>query len=136
MLPYVDADHRPQVTFLGPRDEWHKVAGKYKYLYEIDTETAYKWLRVWIGTKHPSFKGCTIDTSDNVRLQMKRMKDQIVQEAITMDDPHIMGVSTILDVEDEENAEGTSNVNHKSATPYRLVWAKQKTITSSAILDL
>jgi hypothetical protein len=44
VLPCVDADHRPQVTFLGPGDEWRKVAGKYKYLYEMDTETAYNWL--------------------------------------------------------------------------------------------
>ncbi len=117
MLPYVDANHQSQVTFLGPRDEWRKVACKYKYLYEMDTETAYNWLRVWIGTKHPSFEGCTIDTSDNVHLQMNCMTDQIVQEAITMDDPHIMGVSAIVDAEDEENAEGTSNVDHKSATP-------------------
>jgi hypothetical protein len=115
VLPYVDANHWPQVTFLGPRDEWRKVAGKYKYLYEMDTETAYDWLRVWIDTKHPSFEGCTIGTSDNVCLQMNRVTDQIVQEANTMDDPHIIGVSTIVDVEDEENAEGTSNVDHKSA---------------------
>ncbi len=120
MLPYVDANHRPQVGFLGLQDEWRKVAGKYKYLYEMDTETAYDWLRVWIGTKHPSFEGCTIDTSDNVCLQMNRVTDQIVQEAITTGDPHIMGVSTIVDAEDEENAEGTSNVDHKSATPYTI----------------
>jgi hypothetical protein len=63
----------------------------------MDTETAYNWLRVWIGTKHPSFEGCTIDTSDNVRLQMNRVMDQIVQEAITTDNPHIMGVSTKVD---------------------------------------
>jgi hypothetical protein len=44
VLPYVDADHWPQVTFLGQQDEWCKVAGKYKYLYEMDTETAYNWL--------------------------------------------------------------------------------------------
>ncbi len=43
---------------------------------------------------------------------MNRVMDQIVQEAITTDDPHIMGVSTIVDVEDDENAEGTSNVDH------------------------
>jgi hypothetical protein len=90
VLPYVGANHQPQVTFLGPRDEWHKVAGKHKYLHEMNTETAYDWLCVWIGTKHPSFKGCTIDTSGNVHLQMNCVTDQIVQEAITMDDPHIM----------------------------------------------
>jgi hypothetical protein len=51
---------------------------------------------------------------------MNRVTDQIVQEAITTDDPHIMGVSTIVDEEDEENAEGTSDVDHKSATPYTI----------------
>jgi hypothetical protein len=40
MQPCMDADHQPQVTFFGPRDEWCKVAGKYKYLYGMDTETA------------------------------------------------------------------------------------------------
>jgi len=84
VLPCVDADHWPQVTFLGPRDEWRKVAGKYKCLYEMDT---YNWLQVWVGAKHSSFKGCTINTSDNVRLQMNRITDKIVQEAITTDNP-------------------------------------------------
>jgi hypothetical protein len=51
---------------------------------------------------------------------MNCVMDQIVQEAITMDDPHIIGVSTIVDAEDEENAEGTSNVDPKSATPYTI----------------
>ncbi len=36
------------------------------------------------------------------------------------DDPHIMGVSIVVDAEDEKNAEGTSNVDHKSATPYTI----------------
>jgi hypothetical protein len=51
---------------------------------------------------------------------MNRVMNQIVQEAITTDDQHIMGVSTILDAEDEENAEETSNVDHKSATLYTI----------------
>jgi hypothetical protein len=120
VLPCLDANHQPQVTFPGPRDEWRKVAGKYKYLYEMDTETAYDWLRVWVGAKHPSFEGCTIDTSDDDRLQMNRVTNEIVQETITTDDPHIMAVSIVVDAEDEENAEGTSNVDHKSATPYTI----------------
>jgi hypothetical protein len=84
------------------------------------TETAYGWLQVWVGAKHPSFEGCIINTSKNVRLQMNRVTDHIVQEAITTDDPHIVGVSAVVDAEDEENAEGTCNVNHKSATPYTI----------------
>jgi hypothetical protein len=51
---------------------------------------------------------------------MNPITDEIVQEAITMDNPHIMGVSTIVDVENEENAKGMSNIDHKSATPYTI----------------
>ncbi len=80
VLPYLDADHWPQVTFLGPQDEWRKVAGKYRYLYEMDTETAYDWLQVWISTKHPSFEGCTIDTSDIVRLQMNHLNNGLLRK--------------------------------------------------------
>jgi hypothetical protein len=40
-LPYLDEKFCPQVTFLGPRDEWMKKAGKYKYLYKMDTDIDY-----------------------------------------------------------------------------------------------
>ncbi len=65
-LPCVDEEYHPQVTFLGPHDEWMKKAGKYNYLYKMDTDIAYDWLRVWVDANHPSFKNCIIDTSDNV----------------------------------------------------------------------
>jgi hypothetical protein len=45
-IPCLDEKYCPQVAFFGPRDEWMKKAGKYKYLYEMDTEIAYDWLRV------------------------------------------------------------------------------------------
>jgi hypothetical protein len=48
------------------------------------------------------------------------MNDEIVQEAITTDNPHILGVSAVVGVEDEENGEGTTNIDHKSATPYTI----------------
>jgi hypothetical protein len=35
-LPYLDEKYCPQVTFLGPPDEWMKKTGKYRYLYEMD----------------------------------------------------------------------------------------------------
>ncbi len=47
-LPCLDEKYRPQVTFLGPQDEWMKNAGKYKYLYEMDTDIPYDWLQVWV----------------------------------------------------------------------------------------
>ncbi len=63
-LPCLDEKYRLQVTFLGPWDEWMKKAGKYKYLYEMDKDIAYDWLRVWVNANHPSFQNCIIDTSD------------------------------------------------------------------------
>ncbi len=30
-------------------------ADKYKYLYKMDTESAYDWLQVWVNANHPSF---------------------------------------------------------------------------------
>jgi hypothetical protein len=47
-LPCIYEKYKPQVTFLGPRDEWMKTAGKYKYIYEMDTEIACDWLQVWV----------------------------------------------------------------------------------------
>ena len=55
-LQCLDEKFCPQVTFLGPRDEQMKKAGKYKYLYEIDTDIAYDWLRIRVDANHPSFQ--------------------------------------------------------------------------------
>jgi hypothetical protein len=65
-LPCLDEKYCPQVTFLGPQDEWMKKAGIYKHLYKMDTKIAYDWLQVWVDAKHPSFQNCTINTSDSV----------------------------------------------------------------------
>jgi hypothetical protein len=43
-LPCLDEKCHPQVTFLGPRDEWMKKTGKCKHLYEMDMNIAYDWL--------------------------------------------------------------------------------------------
>jgi hypothetical protein len=102
-LPSIDVNYWPQVTFLGPQDEWHKVACKYKYLYEMDIEIAYDWLHVWANANHPSFKNCIIDTSDNDLNDMNYV-------TITTTDPDINKVSSVLDAKDKENSEGMSNI--------------------------
>ncbi len=89
-VPCVDEKYRPQVTFLGARDEWMKKAGKYKYLYKMDTEIAYNWLQVWVDANHPSFKNCIIDTSDNVRDDMNHITEIIIEEAIMTTDLDII----------------------------------------------
>jgi hypothetical protein len=119
-LPCIDEKYRPQVTFLGPRDEWMKKAGKYKYLCKMDTEIAYNWLQVWVDANHPSFKNCIIDTSDNVCDGMNNVMEKIIVEAIMTTDPDIIGVSSVLDAKDEENSEGMCNIDHEAASPYTI----------------
>jgi hypothetical protein len=105
-----------------------KKAGKYKYLYEMDTDIAYNWLWVWIDANHPSFQNCIIDTSDNVRDGMNHVTEKIIEEAITTTDPDIIDISSVLDAKDEENSEGMCSVDHEAASPYRMVhvWVGQK----------
>ncbi len=55
-LPCLDEKYCPQVTFLGPRDEWMKKAAIYKHLYKMDTNIAYDWLRVWVDANTQVFK--------------------------------------------------------------------------------
>jgi hypothetical protein len=94
-------------------DEWMKKAGKYKYLYEMDTEIAYDWLWVWVDSNHPSFQNCIIDTSDSIRDGLNFITNKIIEEAITTTDPDIIGISSVLDAEDEENSEGMCNIDHE-----------------------
>jgi hypothetical protein len=119
-LPCLDEKYRPQVTFLRPRDEWMKMAGKYKYLYEMDTKIAYDYLWVWVDANHPSFQNCIIDTSDSVRDELNLITEKIIDEAITTIDPDIIGISSVLDAEDKENLEGMCNIDHEAASPYTI----------------
>ena len=122
-LPCLDEKYCPQVTFLGLRDEWMKIAGKYKYLYEMDTDIAYNWLQVWVDANQPSFQNCIIDTTDNVRDGLNHVTEKIIEEAITTTDPDIIGISLVLDAKDEENSEGMCNIDHEAASPYTICTA-------------
>ncbi len=141
-LPCVDEKYCPQVTFLGPRDEWMKKAGKYKYIYKMDTEIAYNWLQVWVDANHPSFKNCIIDTSDNLLDGMNHVTENIIEEAIMTTDPDIIGISLVLDAKDEENSKGMCIINHEAESPYTIhtaVLLKPSLIdanTNSAIMTM
>jgi hypothetical protein len=116
-LPCLDEKHYSQVTFLGLQDEWIKKAGKNKYLYEMDTNIAYNWLRVWVNANHPSFQNCIIDTSDSACDGLNLITKKNIEEAITTTDPDIIGISSVSDAEDEENSEGMCNIDHEAASP-------------------
>jgi hypothetical protein len=120
VLPCVDINHCPHVTFLGPRDAWCNIAHKYKHLFEMDTDLAYDWLTFWVNANHPSFKECTIDELEDAQTRMNNVTNEIVQEAITTENPDIVGMSTVLDAEDEEDISGMNNIDHKSASPYTI----------------
>jgi hypothetical protein len=87
VLPCVDINHRPHVTFLGPRYAWRKVAHKYKYLFEMDTKIAYDWLTFWVIANHPSFKEFTIDKFKDAQAETNNVTNEIVQEAIITETP-------------------------------------------------
>ncbi len=97
-----------------------KKAGKYKYLYKMDTDIAYDWLWVWVNANHPSFQNCIIDTSDIVRDGLNHVTEKIIEEAITTTDPDIIGISLVLDAKDEENSEEMCNIDHEAASPYTI----------------
>jgi hypothetical protein len=119
-IPCLDEKYCPQVTFLGPRDEWMKKAGRYKYLYEMDTEIAYNWLRVWVDANHPSFQNIIIDRSDNVCDGLNHVTEKIIEEAIMTTDPDIIGISSVLDAKYKESSEGMCNIDHEAASPYTI----------------
>jgi hypothetical protein len=97
-----------------------KKAGKYKYLYEMDTDIAYNWLRVWVDANHPSFQNCIIDTSDNICDGLNLTTKKNIEEAITTTDPDIIGISSVLDAKDEKNSEGMCNMDHEAASLYTI----------------
>jgi hypothetical protein len=97
-----------------------KKAGKYKYLYKMDTVIAYNWLWVWVDANHPSFQNCIIDSSDNVCDGMNLVTEKIIEEVIRTTDPDIIGIPSVLDAKDEENSEGNCNIHHEAASPYTI----------------
>jgi hypothetical protein len=120
ITPCLDEKYHPLVTFLGRRDEWMKKAGKYKHLYEMDTEIAYDWLWVWVDANHPSFQNCFIDRSDNVHDGMNHVTEKIIEEAITTADPDTIVILLVLDAEYKESSEGMCNIDHEAASPYTI----------------
>ncbi len=95
-------------------------AGKYKYLYKLDTEIAYDWLWVWVDANHPSFQNCIIDRSDNVHDGMNHVAEKIIEEAIMITDLDIIGISSVLDAKVDKNSEGICKIDHEAASPYTI----------------
>ncbi len=66
------------------------------------------------------FQNCIIDTSDSICDGLNLITKKNIKEAITTTDPDIIGISSVLNAEDEENSEGISNFDHEAASPYTI----------------
>jgi hypothetical protein len=62
----------------------------------------------------------TIDKSEDAQTRINNVTNEIVQEAITTENPDIVGMSATLDAEDEEDIGEMNNIDHKSASPYTI----------------
>jgi hypothetical protein len=52
---------------------------------------------------------------------MNHITEKIIEEAITTTDPDIIGISSMLDAnKDEENSEGMCNIDHEAASLYTI----------------
>jgi hypothetical protein len=60
------------------------------------------------------------DRSDNVCDGLNHITEKIIEEAIRTTEPDIIGISLVLDAEDDENSEGMCNIDHEAASPYRI----------------
>jgi hypothetical protein len=58
--------------------------------------------------------------------------EKIIEEAITTNDPDIIGISLVLDAKDEENSEGMCNIDHEVASPYIIHTA---VLTKPSLID-
>jgi hypothetical protein len=57
---------------------------------------------------------------DKVSDGINDVTEKIIEEAITTTDPDIIGISSMLDAEDEENSEGMCNIDHEAVSPYTI----------------
>jgi hypothetical protein len=51
---------------------------------------------------------------------MNQVTEKIIEAAITTTDPDIIGISSMLHAEDEENSERMCNIDHEAASPYTI----------------
>jgi hypothetical protein len=97
VLPVEDVLNRPRVTFLGPRESWRKIQHKYKHLFDIDTDAAYRYLDVWVALKNPSFHDIVINSSGEMKERLGKVGSEIAQSVVCSDDNALGSMASFLD---------------------------------------
>lgn len=84
MLPYVDFEVVPRVTFVGPREQWRLQQNRLKELYELPHDSIYAWLKV-LGqiNSYMRREGISVDNSLSWQHSLQRL-DNIITENIVM----------------------------------------------------
>jgi hypothetical protein len=108
VLPRYSAENWPQVTFIGPKELWRKSKGIYKYLYNLDIEGAYRWLRVWKELRNPFFEAVTVDESEELKKSLQHVTDDIECDAIITNSREVTEIVNLVQSEDDDTGENAS----------------------------
>jgi len=108
ILPWCDAKVQPQITFLGPKEQWQKEKFTYRYLYELNAKIAYEWLDVWIKLGNPMFSKITVDRSAEKCCQLENVTADIENNAIFTTSKDIVDIDQMVCIEEVNEKTFTS----------------------------
>jgi hypothetical protein len=63
---------------------------------------------------------------------LNHVTEKIIEAAITTTDPDIIGISSVLDAEDQENSERMGNIDDEAASPYTI---RTAVLTKPSLID-
>ena len=122
ILPWCDAKVQPQITFLGPKEQWRKEKLTYRYLYELNVKNAYEWLDVWIKLGNPMFSYITVDRSAEKYSQLEKVTADIENNAIITTSKNIVNIDEMLRIEEPNDKPCKTNtpaplIQHSAVLP-------------------
>ncbi|ETK74515.1 hypothetical protein L915_18714 [Phytophthora nicotianae] len=86
VLPVMDIDRKPRVTFIGPTEEWRARKHLFWGLYELPSESIFSWLNVLKETHSFFRKECiVIDDSLSAKQRLADLQDSIEKGVIVSD---------------------------------------------------
>ena len=86
MLPSVDPNRQPQITFLGPTEKWRIAKQEWKSLFQLNIDSAYEALRIWKGLKNQFFDDVEVVDNKEMREALENEAKLLSEQAITTDD--------------------------------------------------
>ncbi|GMF54303.1 unnamed protein product [Phytophthora fragariaefolia] len=96
VLPRVDPDFMPRVTFIGPEEVWRVQRNKFRALYDIPGDAIYKCLRV-LGEANNIFRNeeIRIDDGDTRKRMLKQLQAHIEDNVHVADSDDVRAVHNL-----------------------------------------